>query len=208
MPSRAFIQATVFIAAVIYLLGFTLLDAAPSRILLNLYGAIVAVATILFLVFDRFLWQWPPINKLVRRPVLKGTWRGTVQSDYVTDPETGATKEPTEAYLVVRQTYSSLSVRFMTNESPSQSMVGVLDRERDGRYKVYYVYQNTPPLPVRDGSPIHHGGVILDVQGSPPSKLEGSYWTDRKTQGVLRFDGRSKKLYDDFGSARNGEYTA
>jgi hypothetical protein len=205
MPSRKLIWAVVVVAGGVYFLGFSLLEAPARSVLWQLSGAIVTIAATLFFLFDRYLWHLPLVWRVVRRPVLRGTWRGTFQSEYVY-PATGTTKDPAEAYLVVTQTYSSLFLRFITAESSAQSVASVLTQESDGSYKIYYVYQNTPPLPVRGTSPIHHGGAILDVRGSPPNLLEGSYWTDRKTQGVLHFNGHSKEAYSDFDSARNGNY--
>ncbi len=148
MPSRSVIWAVVIIAAGVYFIGLSILDAPARSVLLQLSGAIVTIVAILFFVFDKYLWRLPLVSRVVRRPVLLGTWRGTFQSDYVY-PTTGATKGPAEAYLVVTQTYSSLFLRFITAESSAQSMAAVLAQEDDGSFKIYYVYQNTPPLPAR-----------------------------------------------------------
>jgi hypothetical protein len=110
MISRTQLQIAVGVAAGIYVLGFFLLNQPAETVVLRLYGLVVAVVSFLFVIFDRCLWKVlrkvPGVNAVFKHPVLHGTWKGTFQSSYVY-PETGKTEGPTEAYLVVRQTYSS-----------------------------------------------------------------------------------------------------
>lgn len=207
MPSQRQIQFIVGIAALIYFVGFLLLDAPAGRVLLQSSGAAVVVVYLLFIAFDKFLWKLPVINNyLAKRPVLRGTWKGKFESDYEY-PETGEREGPTEAYLTIRQTYSSIYLRFTTARSYSDSMACELRAKRDGRYEIYAVYENTPPLLARKESAVHRGGLILEVIGEPAHALKGSYWTDRMTQGDLKLDGYSEKEHDDFDSARRDAYS-
>lgn len=206
MPSRTTIWVIVGVAALIYFVGFLVLEAPAGRVLMQLSGlAVMAVSGLLF-VFDRLLWKLPVFNYFAKRPVLHGTWKGTFESDYEY-PDTGKREGPTEAYLAARQTYSSLHVRFITQRSASESMACELKTKSDGRYEVYAVYENRPPLLDQQESPVHRGGLILDVVGDPAHALRGSYWTDRKTQGDLKLDGHSKNVHDDFDSARRAAYS-
>lgn len=206
MPSRTLIWAIVGVAALVYFVGFLVLDAPDGRVLMQFSGlAVLAVSLVLF-AFDRFLWKLPFVNSLAKRPVLHGTWKGTFESDYVY-PETGKREGPTEAYLAARQTYSSLHVRFITAKSTSESMACELKTKSDGRYEIYAVYENRPPLLDQQESPVHRGGLILEVVGDPAHALRGSYWTDRKTQGDLKLDGYSQNVHDDFDGARGDVYS-
>lgn len=206
MPSGFLLKFIVGVTALIYSVGFWVLDETAGRVVTQLSGLAVLVVSVLLFVFDRFLWKRPGFNYLAKRPILHGTWKGTFESDYKY-PETGKREGPTEAYLVIRQTYSSLQVRFITRRSPSESMACELKTKSDGRYDIYAVYENRPPLLTQKESPVHRGGLILDVVGDPAHALEGSYWTDRKTQGDLKLDGYSKKVHDDFGSASSAGYS-
>jgi hypothetical protein len=206
MPSRTLIQVIVGLTALIYFVGFLVLEASAGRVLMQLSGLAVLVVSVVLFAFDKFLWKLPVINAFVKRPILHGTWQGTFESDYEY-PKTGKKEGPTEAYLVARQTYSSLHVRFITGRSASESMACELRAKRDGRYEIYAVYENRPPLLKQKESPVHRGGLILEVVGDPAHALEGSYWTDRKTQGDLRFDGYSRKLHDDFDNASRDTYS-
>jgi len=205
MASRTLVQVIVGLSAAIYFVGFLVLDAPARAVLLQLSGFVVAVVSLLLLAFDRFLWKLPVVRSLVKRPILHGTWKGTFASDYVY-PETGKTEGPTEAYLAVRQTYSSVHTRFITRRSDSESIACELRTKSDGRYEIYAIYENKPPLLTQGESPVHRGGLILEVVGAPAYALKGSYWTDRKTRGDLKLGGYSKKVHDDFDSASCDTY--
>lgn len=86
-------------------------------------------------------------------------------------------------------------------------MVCELKTKSNGRHGIYAVYENRPPLLAQKASPVHRGGLILEVVGYPAHALEGSYWTDRTTKGDMKLDGYSKKVHDDFDSARGDVYS-
>ena len=204
MPSRTTLQIIVGLVALIYLALLTILEAPARSIVLQYYGAVVAVLYILFLLFDRYLWRiwgvrWV-VDKLVGKPVLHGTWKGTLRSNYV--------PHPIEAYLIVRQTFSSVYVQFVTENSPSESLASELKQKADGRHELYYIYQNTPLALSLTTSPMHHGGALLDVQGkNPVNALKGSYWTSRATKGEIHLGEYSSNIYGSYEEAKNGTYS-
>lgn len=170
-------------------------------------GGVVTVLGLVLLAFDKWLWGFGFLHPwFVDRPYLKGTWKGVLESNYV-DTATQQRAVPIEVYLVIRQTFSAIHLRLLTNESASESMANNIPKGEDGVYTVASVYRNTPKLGVRDRSTIHHGAVTLHVEGDPVTSLRGEYWTDRLTRGELRFLEKSGELYFDFASASAGTYT-
>ena len=164
-------------------------------------SVVTGVVLLLVTCFDRFAWRWRWLHSwFVNRPVVDGTWRAEIVSDW-TDPATGITIAPLDGYMVVRQTFSRLSLRLITNESQSELLGAEILRADDGTYRIIGVYRNEPRLTVRDGSPIHYGGLVLQADGSPPTRLEGSYWTDRGTAGELRLSARQPFHVTDMTSA-------
>lgn len=137
----------------------------------------------------------------VKRPYLGGTWSVSVTSDWV-DPATNRSLEPFDAYLVVRQTYTTLSLRLVTQESQSYVLGADLSSHPDGVFILTGVYRNEPALSVRDRSPIHHGALLLNVRGIPPQALDGLYWTDRGTKGEIRSTAHITKLCNGFAQAQ------
>src|SRR5688572_23334486 len=112
MPSRITIWVIVAVAAIIYFAGFLMLNASAGSVLMRLSGLAVLLVWLLLYAFDTFFWRLPVVNYFVKRPVLHGTWKGTFESDYDYPETTGKREGPTEAYLAVRQTFSSIHVRF------------------------------------------------------------------------------------------------
>lgn len=158
-------------------------------------GPAVTLAGIALWLFDRYLWRWPGICKLVRRPVLNGTWHGELQSDWV-NPETGErVPVDTDVFLVIRQRFWQLSARLLTRESSSASALASLTSGPDGVQQFLWVYTNVPRVAVRERSEIHRGAVVLSAP-QQPDRLEGEYFTDRRTRGELRLTTRHTKLVE------------
>lgn len=205
MPSRGLINFIVAIVALTYLVSYVVQGAPVTADLARPLGAAAAAAALLVQIFDRWAWRWPLIRRFVRRPCVDGTWRGSLASHWV-DPKTGKQTPPDpEIYMVIRQTFWTVSTRVITRESKSYSINAKIDSEGDSHYSLLAIYRNTPRASVRDRSPIHHGTMMLDIGGDPPSRLEGFYWTDRKTMGEIELTQRLKKHVNDYAGAQHLE---
>lgn len=157
----------------------------------------------LLVAFDLWAWRLRFLHGwFVPRPDLRGTWRVELQSDWK-DPATDEGIGPIVAYLVVRQTFSMLSVRMLTAESASELVAAEINKASDGTYRLAAVYRNEPNLSVRARSPIHYGAIVLDVQGDPVKDLAGYYWTDRNSRGELRTLARNDSIAASFKEAQN-----
>lgn len=195
MPAKAilFFVAGLVVAA---LLGYSAIRGhAPESASewLSPIGPAVTVAGTLLWLFDRYLWRWPGICKLAGRPVLNGTWHGELASDWV-DPRTKQRIPPDpDIFLVIRQRFWHVSVRLLTKESESASMGAAFEKGADGVHQLVYVYANTPRPEVRHRSQLHYGAVVLGAPRDRKQGLEGSYFTDRKTVGEMRFRAHYKQ---------------
>jgi len=201
-PSRIFVQALVLVVAGVYLASY-LIRGLPTSELFAPLGAAGAAASLFVLAFDHFLWRIPRVGrKLSKRPDIRGTWRGRLASNWV-NPETGQRLVPDpEVFLVVRQTFWSVTANLITKESKSCSTTAAIEDDGCGQYQFVAQYRNTPRASVRERSEVHHGSFKLDVGGEPVDRLEGYYWTDRNTMGELEFDRRSGKAVDSFSHAQ------
>jgi SMODS-associating 2TM, beta-strand rich effector domain len=174
----------------------------------SIYSAFTTAATVgglFLLVWDRYIWHWwlfyPYFDT---KPHLAGTWRGRLDSDFVN--AAGEKRTNIESYLVIRQTYSKINVRYFSEESGSVSLSANLVVDGDGIYQLACTYQNTPRALVRDSSPMAYGGLLLNVRGGPAKRMDGEYWTSRKTKGEMFFAEWSKDLAEDFKQAQSLEY--
>jgi hypothetical protein len=201
-PSRAFVQAIVLVVAGTYLVVYAI-NGWPTGDLLEPLGAATSAAGLFVLAFDHFLWRLPKIGfRISKRPDLRGTWRGTLASHWIS-PETNERIPPDpEVYMVIRQTYWSVTATQITKESKSCSTTAVIEDDGCEQYELVALYRNTPRAAVRERSQVHHGSFKLDIGGRPPSRLEGYYWTDRNTIGELEFHVRDRRIVDTYTEAQ------
>ncbi|MBS1851847.1 MAG: hypothetical protein JST79_13115 [Acidobacteria bacterium] len=167
--------------------------------------SITSLAAALWL-WEKWLWSWKYSNPiLTTHPDLRGTWKGYIHSDWI-DPETNQQHGDIEAYLVIRQTYSSVDIRLHTAESGSTTLSANIIEDREGLHTVAVLYENKPSIHFRQRSPIGHGGMLLHVRGNPIHQLDGEYWTERKTKGELRFEAWAKGSCSDFEHCKRQSY--
>lgn len=153
-------------------------------------------------VYERWLWAAVPA-RFNRRPDLEGTWRGTFSSHWV-DPETNTIPQPTDCYLVIHQTASSIRATFLTNESRSDSSVAEIVTNGSGSL-LRYLYGNEPQIKFDQRSAGHLGAVSLHIN-SGTNKLEGHYWTDRHSRGELALTHRIEQRCATFEEANSLEW--
>jgi hypothetical protein len=158
-------------------------------------GAVPTAIVVLFAIFDSWLWGVGPVKRLVKRPNLNGTWKGTLTSLRADGTGQEVAHPPIPIFLVVRQSYLDLSITLLSEESRSRSIAALIQANHPDDFTAYYHYTNTPGLAVRDRSPVHSGGARLDIAGVSPLSLDGEYWTDRRTRGTFTARRASKKRY-------------
>lgn len=203
MISRLHLTPIVLLVGAVWLVLLVIDGVAVELRWLRYVTTVVPILLVLLGAFDNWLWKARWLNGwFTKRPVLCGTWEVSLQTEWV-DPKTGTTPGPITCYMSVRQTFSSLSMRLMTPESASWLIAHNIVRSNDGVFQVAGVYMNKPNLPLRgERSEIHYGAILLDVQGQPPTALEGHYWTDRRTRGTMRFTRRKAKSFATYEEAR------
>lgn len=187
-------QITAFLGLSVALwAGLLLWRGIPVTLpLLAPFSIVVGAVSGILLAFDRWVWHWPVFRGwLVRRPYLHGTWRAEIVSDWV-DPSTGTGIPPIMAFMVVRQTGSALSLRLLTPESRSESVSAGVEVCTDGTFEINVAYRNRPGSPFRHRSEVHYGAMLLTTESSTPARLEGEYWTDRKTIGSVTLTDRRR----------------
>ena len=201
MNSEKYIKAIIYLAA----LAWTVIlyfnhEAIQSKLLAPL-STVITVVIWGAMAFDFWLWKLPFLHGwFVKRPSIGGTWRVEIRSTW-TDPTTGLTIQPIEGYMVVRQTFSTLSLRLLTEESSSELVGTEIVCSSDGLYCVSGVYRNEPRFLVRGRSPIHYGAVWLKVIEDSEKKMLGHYWTDRETGGEMELSQQRSRKFQTFQAA-------
>ena len=180
-----------------------MLAPANSELPVRMLLVPVALAGLLagaYALFDAYLWRFA---STIRRPILAGTWRASIQSSW-TDPTTNEKASMIEAYVVITQTMRALRMRLMTTESESELSVSDIHEVSPGVFQISAVYTAAPREGTRLHAPAHRGVLLLDVYGKKPKVVEGRYWTDRETQGVITLCGRRTGQAESFQQAKLG----
>jgi hypothetical protein len=163
---------------------------------------VIGVLSLALLIFDWWAWAWFGFRLFSKRPDLRGTWKGTIRSNWKSAD--GLDRGAIEAYISIYQTYTGFHFRLFTQESQSVTIIASLACEPDDHYVVSGVYRNEPNQLIRSRSPIHHGGLILNVSNPSQNQMSGTYWTDRQTHGEMEFHRVSRHRFAGFKAAEEG----
>ena len=200
MMNKTLVQVLVGVVVLVFVVGILTSGGSVDAGWLNFYSYAVTFVIVVLWLWDRWLWHLGFAQRFSAIPHdLRGTWKGTLASQWI-DPKTGSGIPEKPAYLIVRQTWSTVSVTLITDESASRSSLAKVGTG-DGSAGLDYMYLNEPKSSVEHRSRIHHGSTSLSISGRPANRLHGRYWTDRDSRGELDFKQRSESHADDYESA-------
>lgn len=199
MISRLHLSSILLAAAAIWGLALLLIGVDVKKEWLQPFSMVIGALVLLLAAFDLFLWRARLLQGwFVKRPALWGTWRVTIKTNWGS-----ADAASIDGFMCIRQTFSQVSLRLLTEESSSVTLAEQISFAPDGTVRVYAIYRNEPNIDVRTRSSIHYGAILLDVQGTPPDTLAGHYWTDRGTAGSIILSDRTEDIYRSFITAQS-----
>ncbi|GAA2253393.1 hypothetical protein GCM10010232_47670 [Streptomyces amakusaensis] len=187
------------IAALVWLVLALLAGQGFSQVPLRIYAIAGTTAALAFALWERYIWKWKIVRYFTGVPLISGTWRGELVSSYV-HPD-GSNVPPIPTAIYVSQSASKWTVTLFTGESKSISEHANLIHDPDGRWRLSWQYVNTPRPGVRDRSERHKGAAEVYIGAQLGEGLEGAYFTDRRTDGELRFAEWSPVRYSSADSA-------
>jgi len=138
---------------------------------------------LLFVIFDKWLWQFLKKVNLVKTPNLNGEWEGNLKSSF-----NGHLSE-VKATLKIFQTWTRIKILLITNQSSSYSeTASIITDAPEGKY-LNYQYINEPKSNAVKTMSIHRGTVRL-IFDQEKNSLEGEYYSgrDRQNFGSLHFE--------------------
>lgn len=198
MNSRSRLTALILLITLAWA-GTLLIEGVPvSSGWLRSFSIVQIMVTGGIVIFDRLLWRIWLVPRLLGRPVIHGTWRGHVFSNY--------RDAPIPSYLAIKQTYSRISISLITDQGRSHSLACRWSKADNGEQGVFYIYQLVPDILSRKSDPVRFGGGMLEVAGQPPHEVHGPYWTDGLTVGKISFSEWTRKVCGDFRGAERADY--
>jgi len=205
MPTPFWTRLIIGVSAGLWLLIAFVLHVDIDDEWVKTLGGVAAVVVAGLLVFDRWAWRWLPLT-LPGHPKLHGTWRGVLEFEELEQGKpTGGTLRK-ECFLVIRQTYSTISVNMLFDVSTSESRSAAIC-EQKGVLRLWFSYWSAAGTLHRDGNEPHRGGAEVVISREPTLSLRGDYWTERRTRGRIETHGHTARVYDDYESACDGHYT-
>lgn len=172
---------SLFYTSTLFLSGLEL--AKPINLFL---GALPILAVGALLVWDVYLWRTKLFQKMNRRPDLRGLWSVEIfpASNSGTNPEF---LQPRSGFIEIKQSYWSINIRLMTQESLSESLgPSWVQNPALGVDQLNYLFQNQPKAAFSHRSTRNIGACSFEISSLRPKEFSGRYFSDRQSLGDIR----------------------
>lgn len=197
---KAFIYILLILSLILWFTfaSFNSLDLSNLWTFLKLLPNVATVDLLVLGFFVKWGWRWKIFQGwLVPFPDLDGTWQGYIRSNWI-NKEMVEEPLPIPTILSIRQSFGAISCVLRTAEMVSYSYIEGFTLNRDKQIRqLVYSYTSKPKPSVKKRSTSHDGTIVFDLIGTPVSKLEGRYWTDRETTGEITLTYWGKKLLEE-----------
>jgi hypothetical protein len=142
----------------------------------------MALYGLFYLMFDRFVWKFPPLRWLAitKVPDLSGKWHGKVEPAPTPGVSAGLAA-PKDITLTIRQTWTELLVSAQTEQSKSRSLSGAIVVADE--MSLSYEFTNEPAAPAPPTMHAHRGVARL-ILNATQTVLEGEYYSGRDRQNI------------------------
>lgn len=136
--------------------------------------------------WDLWLWRLPGVQRLVRRPDLRGLWRVTLRPHPDSHIPEGGNRGPIAGFLEIKQSFWAVHLRLYTDQSASRSTATTwLPAYESSVDYLTFTYDNTPKMSESHRSMRSAGACNLNPTSLKPEEVEGTYFTDRFTKGDM-----------------------
>ena len=173
--------------AMIIVILFSFFNVTMSVFNVIKYTALFELIIMLILIFAwRYIWKIIPIFNNWIFPDINGKWNVEIhwKKNINGKIDTGIK----EGVVYIKQNFLTLSMELFTDESESETLVIQPKKNTaSGRLMFNYIYRNIPKNNVSEELKPHIGTAMLKISPDNNLILEGNYFTDRNTQGVLKF---------------------
>lgn len=131
------------------------------------------VSTLLVVLYNKYIWKYDFTNDF---PSISGVYIGQITYEY------NNVLGKKEMKVKISQTFFDVKVSIITDEITSSTITSEIIKE-NSNYVIYYTYITNPKNKFSKGNPMQRGACRLDIFDD---RLEGVYWTSRKTIGDIK----------------------
>lgn len=191
-PIKTAVRVTAVVVGLIYAAALLVSGIKLDTWLKQLLGLLPTLAVALVITFDLRVWRLSFIHRFLSRPLLLGTWKVSLTPHTDSHIPDGGNWGPIDAYLIIEQTFWTLSATLHTAESTSRSRAArFVARSESKAQLLTFMYENVSRRDHRERSPRHIGACEISIESRDPDRLVGEYFTDRFTAGEMQIE-----LYD------------
>jgi hypothetical protein len=112
MTAERYIKAIIYVAVLAWTVVLYVNHEAIHSSWLQPLSTVITIVLYAVMAFDLWFWKIPLLHRFVKRPVIEGSWKVEIRSNWK-DPATSTPIPPVEGYMVIRQTFSTLSLRLL-----------------------------------------------------------------------------------------------
>jgi hypothetical protein len=180
---KLMITISIAMSIVVGIIYFIITNSKVELVtLFRAFSSGLTAVTFFWLFYFKYGWKWWGFKKIFYRPNLNGTWGGELISDYIR--EDGTKVEPMDFYIVIRQNFLKIHFTTFTDNFVGKSYSETFSlNEDEGLKNLSYLYRKDTSQVVENL--LNEGAAELRVIESEINKMEGKYWTNVKTTGLL-----------------------
>lgn len=141
-----------------------------------------AIFSVLYAIFNNWIWKNKYMKKIHKIPDLNGVWHGEFISSFKDD---FGNKITGTCDMKIKQTWSKISIECNFNLSESHSKTAVISNDSNG-IQLKFEYSNKPNKTVDENLKEHSGYNTLTYDEERET-LKGEYYTNRnrETYGII-----------------------
>ncbi len=170
------LKVTSFFSLFVFVVFCLFRTPVGYRDLISYAGYSVAISSALFVVYEKWLWKYIPLN---RPPILMKEYKGKILFKF-----NGRSGEKSVAILT-NQSWLTVAVKAKTDINSSSTIVSTIVKEH-GENVLYYTYMTNPSAATQKNNPIQYGTCRMVLEGDN-QRLKGKYWTSSNTTGDIEW---------------------
>lgn len=204
-PYKNLVRGTAIVVGLVYSAILFVSGIELDTLTKQILALLPSLAPLAIVAYDQWIWRWSPIQKLNHRPRVEGLWKATLVPDAESHIPLEVTRGPIEVYVVIEQSYWTISITQFSKESRSYSRTSTFLKHGESNHmSLSFLYDNVPRQEHRRRSPRHVGACEFRTPQGGPTRMEGHYFTDRFTQGEMTLELVDRSTnFADFQSARD-----
>lgn len=193
---KAYFQLIISLAILIFVvqLFMTGFNSITFFMILRKISTTTTISLLFHFLFKKWFWKFKIFRPLiVKVPNLNGVWEGKLESYW--EDSNNESIPPIQIKVFIRQDFDSISIEMHSDKMISNSYTAnIVTDKNTGAQELIYNYTSKSKIDNRETNPWHDGTTKLFIHDGGNIKLEGEYWTVRKTIGKIRLNRVSKNI--------------